>query len=145
MSTSPLSPDDIRAAAETHAELGPDYRDAVVESFLAKIDKEIGARIDAGLASAPARKHDIDPVTAARRRGLATGLASGLLLGTIGTGLPLTWLAFYAGVNWSGWQPKLWLIWAVIGIVYVAGGAAFLLSNRRSRRQNPRDGGLRGR
>jgi hypothetical protein len=38
MNTSPLSPDDIRAAAETHAELGPDYRDAVVESFLAKID-----------------------------------------------------------------------------------------------------------
>lgn len=133
MSTSPLSPDDIQAAAEAHAELGPDYRDAVVESFLAKIDKEIGTRIDARLASTPARKKKTDPVTAASRRGLATGLASGLLLGTIGTGLPLTWLAFYAGDNWTGWQGKLWLIWAVIGIVYVAGGAAYLRSNRRSR------------
>ena len=47
MSTSPLSPDDIRAAAEVHAELGPEYREAVVESFLAKIDSEIAARIDA--------------------------------------------------------------------------------------------------
>jgi hypothetical protein len=49
ISTSPLSPDDIRAAAEVHAELGPEYRDAVVESFLAKIDNEIRARIDAQL------------------------------------------------------------------------------------------------
>ena len=53
MSTSPLSPDDIRAAAEVHAELGPEYRDAVLESFLAKIDNEIGARIDARLAATP--------------------------------------------------------------------------------------------
>ncbi len=133
MSTSPLSPDDIRAAAEASAELGPDYRDAVVESFLAKIDNEIGARIDARLAATPARKPAADPVTAARRRGLATGLASGLVLGTIGTGLPLTWLAFSAGDNWSGWQVKLWLIWAAIGIVYGAGAAAFLLQRRRSR------------
>jgi hypothetical protein len=34
MSTSPLSPEDIRAAAETHQELGPEYSDAVVASFL---------------------------------------------------------------------------------------------------------------
>jgi hypothetical protein len=44
MSISPLSPDDIRAAAEVHTELAPEYRDAVVESFLAKIDSEIRAR-----------------------------------------------------------------------------------------------------
>ena len=33
MSTSPLSPQEIRAAA-MHRELGPEYSDAVVESFL---------------------------------------------------------------------------------------------------------------
>jgi len=133
MSTSPLSPDDIRAAAEVHAEVGPDYRDAVVEAFLAKIDNEIGARIDARLATTPARRRKTDPVTAARRRGLTTGLAAGLVLGTIATGVPLTQLAFYAGVNWTGWQTKLWLIWAVIAVVYGAGAAALLLRNRRSR------------
>ena len=53
MSTSPLSHADIRAAAEVHAELGPEYRDAVVESFLAKVDREIGARIDARLTASP--------------------------------------------------------------------------------------------
>jgi hypothetical protein len=47
-----LSPDEIRATAEVLDELGPDYRDAVVESFPEKIDKEVGARIDAQLASA---------------------------------------------------------------------------------------------
>lgn len=36
MTTSPLSPDDIRAAAEVHNELGPEYSDAVVASFLEK-------------------------------------------------------------------------------------------------------------
>jgi hypothetical protein len=133
MSTSPLSPEHIRAAAEVHAELGPEYRDAVVESFLAKIDNEIGARIDARLATTPARKRYTDPVTAARRRGLATGLASGLLLGTAATGVQLTLLAYSVGASWSGWQFNLWLIWAVIAIVYGAGVAAVLLWNRRTR------------
>lgn len=134
MSTSPLSPDDIRAAAEVHAELGPQYRDAVVESFLAKIDNEIGARIDAQLATTPARKRDTDPVTAARRRGWQGGLAIGLAAGTIATGVPLTQLLFYAGENWSGWQSRLWLIWAVITAVYGASAAAVLFWSRRSRR-----------
>jgi hypothetical protein len=59
MSTSPPSPDDIGAAAEVYAELGPEYTDAVVESFLAKIDNEIRARIDAQLKTTlQARKRD---------------------------------------------------------------------------------------
>jgi hypothetical protein len=131
MSTSPLSPDDICAAAEAHAELGPEYRDAVVESFLAKIDNEIRARIDAQLETTPqARKSDADPVAAARRRGLATGL----VLGTIVTGVPLTQLAVYIGNDGSGmpaWQSKLWFFWAVIAIVY--GTAAALVWSRHKR------------
>jgi hypothetical protein len=128
MSTSPLSPDDIRAAAEAHAELGQEYREAVVESFLAKIDSEIGARIDARLATTPApRKRDTDPVTVARRRGVATGLVSGLALGTIVVGVPLSWFAVDIGGS-----AKLWHVWLVIAIVYAA-GAAVLVGNRRRR------------
>jgi hypothetical protein len=44
-----LTPDDLRAAAEVHSELGPGYRDAVVESFLDKIGREIDARVDSRL------------------------------------------------------------------------------------------------
>jgi hypothetical protein len=143
MSTSPLSPGDIRAAAEVHAELAPEYRDAVVESFLAKIDNEIRARIDAQLETTPrVRKRDTDPVTAARRHGLATGL----VLGTIVTGVPLTQLAIYIGndgSNLTAWQSKLWFFWAVIAIVY--GTAAVLVWNRRKRQSTgnqQRNGGL---
>jgi|SRR5215469_904487 len=143
MSSSPLSPDEIRAAAEVHAELAPEYRDAVVESFLAKIDNEIRVRIDAQLETTPrVRKRDTDPVGAARRHGLATGL----VLGTIVAGVPLTQLAISIGndgSNLTAWQSKLWFLWALIAIVY--GAAAVLVWNRHKRQpagSRPRNGGL---
>jgi hypothetical protein len=142
MSTSPLSPADIRAAAEVHAEVGPEYRDAVVESFLAKIDNEIAARIDARLPTTPlTQKLGTDPDTAARRRGLATGLVSGLAVGTIAIGVPLTLLVTYsAKQDWHvlRLQSGLALIWAVIAIVYGAGATAVLLGNRRRRQSTGR-------
>jgi hypothetical protein len=56
MSDSPVSPEDIHAAAETYRELGPEYHDAVVASFLEKVDREVAARVEARLADlAPAR------------------------------------------------------------------------------------------
>jgi hypothetical protein len=42
-----LTPDEIRAAAEVHSELGPGYSDAVIDSFLEKVGREIDARVDA--------------------------------------------------------------------------------------------------
>jgi hypothetical protein len=50
MSDSPLSPQEIRAAAAAHQELGPEYSDAVVASFLGRVEEEIAARVDAHLA-----------------------------------------------------------------------------------------------
>ena len=44
MATSPLSPDEFRAAAEVYRELGPEYSDAIAESFTEKINREIEAR-----------------------------------------------------------------------------------------------------
>ena len=85
MTTSPLSPDEFRAAAEVHRELGPEYSDAVVESFLEKVDREIGARIDAHLASAPrAYAGDIGVVGGANHRPGDQPPAA--------TGIPLTWM-----------------------------------------------------
>ncbi|HMH90566.1 MAG TPA: hypothetical protein VK586_05720 [Streptosporangiaceae bacterium] len=56
MSDSPVSPEDIHAAAETYHELGPEYHDAVVASFLQKVDREVAARVEARLADlAPAQ------------------------------------------------------------------------------------------
>jgi hypothetical protein len=46
VNSSSLTPEEVRAAAEVHDELGPNYRDAVIESFLEKVGREIDARVD---------------------------------------------------------------------------------------------------
>jgi hypothetical protein len=46
-----MTAQDVRASAEVHRELGPEYGDAVVESFLARIEKQIDARVDERLAA----------------------------------------------------------------------------------------------
>lgn len=47
---SPVSPEEFRAAAEIHRELGPEYDKAVVESFFQRLGPEIDARVDARVA-----------------------------------------------------------------------------------------------
>src|SRR5215472_9844089 len=77
MSTSPLSPADIRAAAGAHHELGPEYSDAVVASFLARVDQEIAARVDERLAAGAPRARPVDPADRRMlRKGFALGVAS---------------------------------------------------------------------
>ncbi len=72
---SALSADEIRAAAAAHGELGPEYSDAVVASFLEKVEQEIDARVDARLAQAswPEAPADQDS-----RRTLLKGIAIGI-------------------------------------------------------------------
>jgi hypothetical protein len=48
--TAPVSAEDIRAAAEAHRELGRDYSDAVVASFIESVDRAVAARVEARLA-----------------------------------------------------------------------------------------------
>ena len=82
MSDSPVSPEDISAAAHTYQELGPEYHDAVVASFLAKVDREVAARVEARLAdaapAAPQRRKRRWPQALARRRVLRDVAAAGL-------------------------------------------------------------------
>jgi hypothetical protein len=82
MSDSPVSPEDIRAAAETYQELGPEYHDAVVASFLAKVDREVAARVQARLADAapavPQRRKRRWRQALARRRVLRDVAAAGV-------------------------------------------------------------------
>src|SRR5256885_16588953 len=65
---------EIRAAAAAHEELGPEYSDAVVASFLERIEEEIAARVDARMAEArrPEAQADQDS-----RRALWRGIAPG--------------------------------------------------------------------
>jgi hypothetical protein len=85
MSTSPVSPEDIRAAAEIHQELGPEYSDAVVAAFLDKVDKEVAARVEARLAEASRGKL----TRRGRRRTLVAGVAMGACAGALITGISM--------------------------------------------------------
>ena len=73
-----MSPEDIRAAAEAHKELGPEYSDAVVAAFIDKVEREVAARVEARLASTtrtrPAR-HKGRPLL----KGMAIGVCAGAL------------------------------------------------------------------
>jgi hypothetical protein len=75
MSDSPLSPREIRAAAAAHDELGPEYSDAVVASFLEKVDREIDARVDARLAGG---RQPAPPAERDDRRTLLKGIVVGI-------------------------------------------------------------------
>ena len=92
MSTSPLSPQEIRAAAAVHKELGPEYSDAVVESFLDRVDQEITARLDARLGPV-SREQPAQPAQSNSRRTLLTGVAIGIFI----TGVPSAMVAASAG------------------------------------------------
>jgi hypothetical protein len=92
MSTSPLSPQEIRAAAAAHQELGPEYRDAVIESFLERVDREITARVDARLGPV-SREQPVQPAQSNGRRTLLTGVAIGIFV----TGVPSALVAASGG------------------------------------------------
>jgi hypothetical protein len=131
MNTSPLSSQEIRAAAEAHRELGPDYHDAVVESFLSKVEKEIEARVEARLAESPprSRKRELDPATLAKRR-LVLQSAT---LGSVGAAIPLSFLILGLNpYNQNGVRAALIVVWILIAAVYTV-VSAFLRPSRRDR------------
>jgi hypothetical protein len=120
MSDSGLSPDEIRAVAEVHSELGPEYRDAVVESFLERIDKQVGARIDAQLAATrQAAARAPDPALLDRRRSQFGAMVAGSVLAALGSGLAVEWSIHYPG---SSPVKALGVVWAIIALVYIAYG-----------------------
>jgi hypothetical protein len=118
MGTSPLSPDEIRAAAGAHHQLGPEYSDAVVASFLEKVDQEIAARVEDRLAATSPRARPARPVEPkepeSRRtllKGFALGVAASLFTVLLFAGarpghhalllvFPLA-VAFAAGALWT--------------------------------------------
>ena len=91
---SPLSSGELRAAAETHKELPDEYRDAVLESFVDRVGREIDARVDARLAQAAARPvapQPTPPPPAPRPPKPVSAMV--LALGSIALGIPLSAIA----------------------------------------------------
>ena len=110
MATSSLSADETRAAAETHRELPPEYQNAVIESFLAKVDGEIDARVDARLAACGhGRLRDRHRPRSPAFFALATMVAA----------IPLSAIAVAAGQHPAGFWGLL-VVWAAIVAINVA-------------------------
>jgi hypothetical protein len=112
VSSSPLTPDEIRAAAETHNELGRDYSAAVIESFLEKVGNEIDAHVDARLTRYPGPAQAPRPKPR-REHGGATALA---VLSVV-LGIPLTAIVAYSPAHLTGLL-VVWIALAVINIAY---------------------------
>lgn len=110
MTSSSLTPEDVRAAAETHDELGREYHNAVIESFLDKIGQEIDARVDARLAAGAGSRFR---APAPRRREWSpTTLAFGSLI----CGIPISAIVAYSPAHLAG----LLVVWAAIAVINVA-------------------------
>ena len=86
MSTSPVSPEDIRAAAAAHRELGPEYSDAVVASFLERVDRAVAVRVEARLAGTSRA----ELAKRASRRTLLKGMAIGACAGALAVGVAVS-------------------------------------------------------
>jgi hypothetical protein len=112
--SSSLSHEEIRAAAEAHDELGPNYRDAVIESFLDKVGREIDARVDARLAQQQAAQ----PPGGYRRGPSGSPLALAIL--SLVFGVPISAIAVGAGSHPAGLTGLLvvWLAITAINIAY---------------------------
>jgi hypothetical protein len=120
MSEPGLSADEVRAVAEVHNELGPEYRDAVVESFLEKIDKQVGDRIDARLATTRREMtRTTDPALVERKRVQFGAMVAGTLVGALGSGLAVEWSIHYPG---SSPVKALTTVWAIIAVIYIIYG-----------------------
>lgn len=109
-----LSPEEIRAAAETHNELGPGYRDAVIDSFLDRVGREIDARVDARLAG----QQVAQPPARVRHKNFGSPMA--LAMGSMVLGIPISAIAVAAGTHPAGFMGLLvvWIAIAVINIAY---------------------------
>ena len=126
MST-PLSGQDLRAAAEAHRELGPEYGDAVVDTFLEKVEARLDARVEARLAELMPRKRPLASLSSDQRRSLLTGMAIGG--GVVGFLLGL--LGYAATAPWHG---NVRAVWAVVLIASIGSCLAGLVGMFRDRR-----------
>jgi len=106
-----MSSEEIRAAAETYSELGPGYRDAVIESFLEKVGGEIDARVAARLAA-------LSPMPGQKRQRRGSGSGSPLALAVVSMvlGIPISAIAVAAGSHPAG-ALGLIVVWMAIAVI----------------------------
>lgn len=112
-----MTPEEIRAAAETHRELGPEYQSAVIDSFLDKVGREIDARVDQRMMMMGPMSQPVRPPKERAPMALAiTSMAFGIPLTAITLGV--------AGNSISGLVALIvvWIALTAINVSYSLGG-----------------------
>ena len=122
MNSPSLTPDEIRAAAAAHSDLGPEFQSAVIESFLDKVGREIDARVDARMwaAQPPPAPMWAQPPPAPVKQSGGDRSAFALAVVSMAFGIPLTAIAVAAGTHpvGIGGVIVIWIALAVINIAY---------------------------
>jgi hypothetical protein len=117
---------EIRAAAAAHEELGPEYSDAVVASFLDRVEEEITARVEARLAAVPRPQETLSRPEAPRRPEVPAGEDHRrTLLRGIAIGIAISIVAIVAVGGNSGERIHRLAIVMLVLAVMVAGAWAF--------------------
>ncbi|MBB6346906.1 hypothetical protein ACWGH8_39090 [Nonomuraea muscovyensis] len=102
--------EDLQATLDAHRDLGPAYEAALVESFVARLDATIAARVQAELDARPG------PARKPKGNGMVP-----IALGSLALGIPLTGIAAsHAG------PAGLVIAWLAIIAVNVAAAATML-------------------
>ena len=120
-----MSPKEIRAAAETYKELGPDYQNAVIESFLDRVTREIDTRVDTRLAQQQAAQ----PPAPYRHR--PSGSPMTLAIVSMVLGIPISAIAVAAGKHPAGTLGLL-VVWLAIAVINVAYSVGYQARSRQS-------------
>ena len=113
-----VTPEEVRAAAETYDELGPGYQDAVIEAFLDKVGREINTRVDTAVMGQQAIQ---SPGTS--RLGTA-GYPMALAVVSLILGIPISAIAVAAGRHPAG-LPGLFVVWLAIAVINIAYNAGY--------------------
>jgi len=98
------SRDDLAAAVGARRELGPEYEDAVIDSFVAGVERRIDQRVDAKVAERVSAAALGSPTTSSGGRDPSPALG----LVSLGAGIPITAIATSNGglvalaISWAG-------------------------------------------
>ena len=115
-------PDEVRASAAAHRDLGPGYDTAVAEGLVERIGEEIDKRVDARLYSQVSGNNP-PPRPRLRREPVPGRLGFGtvvLALGSMGMAIGASAAVLHPGTGNAGTQWLVALIWLVIGAINVA-------------------------
>ncbi|MEV0994980.1 hypothetical protein [Nonomuraea sp. NPDC050202] len=102
--------DELRAAVSARRDLGPEYENEVVDSFLDKMGQEIDRRVDERLATAAPKAGPVNQTVADGQR-LALAIVS-LVLGTGAT------LAFVLTDSKAPYVIPVWIAIVIVNVIF---------------------------